>query len=111
MQRLESEVRRKAEERARRLAQERARVTAETDVQRKAAAAAFARSFVASMRRGLVGFLGGAGYFYDPRRREVETAVLPDILAGELESRVQRFRGLIVMCGAQPAMSSLAACC
>lgn len=81
VQRLEAEVRRKAEERSRRLAQERARVAAETDVQKKAAAAAFARSFVAAMRRNVLAHLGDAGYLYDPLRREIETAVLPDIYA------------------------------
>lgn len=81
VQRLEAEVRRKAEERARRLAQERARVAAETDVQKKAAAAAFARSFVAAMRRNVLGHLADAGYLYDPLRREIETGVLPDIYA------------------------------
>jgi Radial spoke protein 3 len=79
VQRLEAEVRRKQEERARRLAQERARLQQERDVQRKVAAAAFARSFVSVMRKNLLNNLKGRGYFYDPLHRAVETQVLPGI--------------------------------
>lgn len=86
VQRLEAEVRRKQEERARRLAQERARLQQERDVQRKVAAAAFARSFVSVMRKNLLNNLKGRGYFYDPLHRAVETQLLPGIYA-ELAAR------------------------
>jgi len=79
VQRLEAEVSRKAGERARRLAQERSRAAREAEVQRKVAAAAFARSFVGAMRGNALGHLRDCGYFYSPLRREVETGVLPGI--------------------------------
>lgn len=82
VQRLEGEVRRRQEERARRIQQERDRVQHQAEVQRKVAAAAFARAYLVSMRYSVLAQLAEQGHFYDPRRREIETAFMPQLLAG-----------------------------
>ena len=79
VQRLEGEVRRRQEERTRRVQQERDRVKHQAEVQRKVAAAAFASSYLVSMRYTVLAQLAEQGHFYDPLRREVETAFLPQL--------------------------------
>lgn len=81
VQRLEAEVKRRALEKQRRLAQERERVVREEDVQRKVAAAAFARSYLVAMRCNVLDNLRARGFFYDPLRREIETLVMPELMA------------------------------
>lgn len=81
VQRLESEVRRRQEERARRVQQERDRVRHQAEVQRKVAAAAFARSYLVSMRYSVLSQLAEQGHFYDPRRREIETEFMPQLFS------------------------------
>ena len=81
VQRLEGEVRRRQEERARRVQQERDRIQRQAEVQRKVAAAAFARSYLVSMRYSVLAQLAEQGHFYDPLRREVEAAFMPQLLS------------------------------
>ena len=80
-QRLEAEVARKAAERRRRAEQEAARLAREAQVQRRVCAAERARALVRAGHAAAHARLTQAGYWYDPVRREVETAVLPALRA------------------------------
>ena len=53
----------------------------QAEVQRKVAAAAFARSYLVSMRYSVLAQLAEQGHFYDPLRREVEAAFMPQLLS------------------------------
>lgn len=90
LQRMEAEVRRRAAEKERRVQQERLRVQRQTEVQQKVAAAAFARSYLAAMRRNLFSHLHSTGYFFDPLRREIETQVLPGVFAAVEKQTMDR---------------------
>ncbi len=90
VQRLEAEVKRRFAEKQRRVDQEAARVKREAEVREKVAAGAFARSYLASLRRNIFSQLHESGHFYDPVRREMESQVLPDVfsaVAAKLEGR------------------------
>ena len=71
VQRLESEVKRRYAEKTRRVEQERERVAREASVREKIAAAAFARSYLAAMRRNVFAALHTSGHFYDPLKRDI----------------------------------------
>lgn len=81
VQRLEAEVKRRQLEKMRRMQQEKERAAREEDVQKKVAAAAFARSYLVAMRSNVLERLRARGFFYDPLRREIETLVMPELLA------------------------------
>ena len=81
VQRLEAEVKRRFAEKQRRKEQEAARVKREGEVREKIAAAAFARSYLGSLRRNIFAQLHDTGHFYDPVRREMESLVMPGLLA------------------------------
>jgi hypothetical protein len=68
------------------LDQEKQRALHETEVQRKVASSAFARSFLLSMRGEVFQRLSQVGFFYDPLRREIETLIMPEIFE-EVEKR------------------------
>lgn len=90
VQRLEAEVKRRQAEKSRRVEQERARVKHAGEVQQKVAASAFARSYLSSLRSNVLQTLEEVGYFYDPRRREIESLVMPEIYAALEERTVAR---------------------
>jgi hypothetical protein len=92
VQRLEAEVKRRFAEKQRRSEQEAARLRREAEVREKLAASAFARSYLASLRRSVFSQLHESGHFYDPVRREMESLVLPGILA-EVAARLTTRQG------------------
>ncbi len=92
VQRLEAEVMRRAAEKARRREQEEARIRREAEVREKVAAAAFARSYLASMRRSVFQQLHESGHFYDPVKRSMEAEVLPGVLV-EVANRLSARQG------------------
>lgn len=81
VQRLEAEVKRRFAEKQRRKAQEEARLKNEAEVREKVAAAAYARSYLSSLRRQVFQHLHESGHFYDPVKREIEAGVLPNVLS------------------------------
>jgi hypothetical protein len=87
VQRLEAEVKRRFAEKQRRKEQEAARLKRETEVREKIAAAAFARSYLGSLRRNIFSQLHDSGHFYDAVRREMESLVMPGLMA-EVAARV-----------------------
>ena len=87
VQRLEAEVKRRFAEKQRRKEQEAARLKRETEVREKIAAAAFARSYLGSLRRNIFSQLHDRGHFSDAVRREMESLVMPGLMA-EVAARV-----------------------
>jgi hypothetical protein len=74
---MEAAEKRKMEEKERRMAQERERVERERVVRQKVAASTFARGYLSGIVSTVFERLQGAGFFYDPVERVVESSFMP----------------------------------
>lgn len=77
VQRLDAQASRRFAEKQRRLNQERERIRAQTELQEKVAARAFAKSYLVDLSELVFEKLEDDGHFYDPVTREVETVFMP----------------------------------
>eukprot|EP01038_Epipyxis_sp_PR26KG_P005290 gene5290-7352_t len=80
VQRLESEIKRKALEKERRIAQEIKRVEDRHRLEETIAARAFADQFLGDLHLNVFDMLQEQGHFYDPLQREVEDHFMGDLI-------------------------------
>jgi hypothetical protein len=84
VQRLEMEIKRKAQEKERRIAQERQRLEDRRRLEETIAARAFSNQFLGELHLNVFDMLEEQGHFYDPVKREVEELFMGDLLNGLL---------------------------
>jgi hypothetical protein len=80
VQRLEAEIKRKAQEKERRVEQETKRKQARRELEEKVAARSFSQSYLGNLHTGVFDTLQGEGFFYDPVRKEVEDLFLSNVI-------------------------------
>lgn len=80
VQRLEAEIKRKAQEKERRLAQERKRLEDQKRLEETIAARQFSSQFLNELHNTVFDQLEEQGVFYDPIQREIEQLFIPNIL-------------------------------
>ncbi len=85
VQRLEMEIKRKAQEKERRIAQERKRMEDRRRLEETIAARAFSNQFLGELHISVFDMLQEQGHFYDPVQREVEELFMGDLLGGLLK--------------------------
>lgn len=81
VQRLEAEMKRKAQEKERRLEQEAKRKRARRELEEKVAARSFSQQYLGDLHTGVFDTLQSEGFFYDPVRKEVEDLFLADVVS------------------------------
>jgi murein DD-endopeptidase MepM/ murein hydrolase activator NlpD len=86
VQRLEAELKRKAQEKERRIAQEKKRLEDRKKLEESIAARQFSAQFLGELHVAVFDALEQQGEFYDPVRREIE-----DMISGPLTSSVVNF--------------------
>lgn len=91
VQRLEAELRRKAQEKERRVAQERVRLAAKRALEEKIAARSFSSSYLGSLHTGVFDMLTQEGFFYDPVRKEIEDLFLAPVVR-DVKRRADAFK-------------------
>lgn len=80
VQRLEAELKRKAQEKERRLEQESKRKLARRALEEKIAARSFSQSYLGSLHTGVFDTLIAEGFLYDPVRKEIEDLFMADMI-------------------------------
>lgn len=97
LQRLEAKDLRFEQEKSRRLAQAQERVRLQAELARKQAAATTAKDFYTELQAKLVNTLAGAGFFFDPTLKQVQSTFLPWLVkrvGSKLEEVSQARRGV-----------------
>ena len=80
VQRLESEIKRKANEKNRRVIQEKKRLEDRRHLEETIAARAFSNQFLSELHINVFDMLEEEGHFYDPVVKEVEELFIPELL-------------------------------
>lgn len=86
VQRLEAEIKRKAQEKDRRIAQEKKRLDDRRKLEETIAARAFSNQFLGELHTNVFDTLEAQGHFYDPVEREVEQVFMANMLQNLLAS-------------------------
>lgn len=97
LQRLEAKDLRFEQEKSRRLAQAKERVRLQAELARKQAAATTAKDFYTELQAKLINTLAGAGFFFDPALKQVQSTFLPWLVkkvGAKLEEVNQARRGV-----------------
>eukprot|EP00597_Dinobryon_sp_UTEXLB2267_P003646 CAMPEP_0170076624 /NCGR_PEP_ID=MMETSP0019_2-20121128/13596_1 /TAXON_ID=98059 /ORGANISM="Dinobryon sp., Strain UTEXLB2267" /LENGTH=391 /DNA_ID=CAMNT_0010288449 /DNA_START=58 /DNA_END=1233 /DNA_ORIENTATION=+ len=81
VQRLEVEIKRKAQERERRIAQENRRVEEKRRLEESIAARAFSNQFLGELHNNVFDMLQEQGHFYDPVKKEIEVMFMGGLIS------------------------------
>lgn len=81
VQRLEADIKRKAQEKERRVEQESKRKLARRALEEKIAARSFSQQYLGSLHQGVFDTLIEEGFLYDPVRKEVEDLFMADMIS------------------------------
>lgn len=90
VQRLEAEIKRKAQEKERRVEQETKRKVSRRALEEKIAARSFSQQYLGSLHSGVFDTLIAEGFLYDPVRKEVEELFLADVI-GKLKKQADAY--------------------
>lgn len=82
VQRLEAEIKRKAQEKERRLGQEKKRLEDRRRLEETIAARQFSQQFLGELHNSVFDMLEKEGHFYDPVQREIEELFMGNLLNG-----------------------------
>jgi radial spoke head protein 3 len=96
VQRLEAEIKRKANEKNRRVAQEKKRLEDRRRLEETIAARAFSNQFLGELHTNVFDVLQEQGHFYDPVQKEVEDLFMPDLLKA-LRSRTDCYEAASII--------------
>jgi radial spoke head protein 3 len=80
VQRLEADIKRKAQEKERRVEQESKRKISRRALEEKIAARSFSQQYLGSLHQGVFDTLIEEGFLYDPVRKEVEELFMADMI-------------------------------
>lgn len=84
VQRLEAEIKRKAQEKERRLAQERKRLEDRQRLEESIAARQFSNQFLSDLHVSVFDMLEAEGHFYDPVKKEIEELFMSSLITGTI---------------------------